>query len=91
MARGRFTIEEQIENCNKKITELEQKKAALLEKKKQEDEEQRSLKKKDTIENVVQMLKNSGVTLEEIATALEREKNTSFNICKDEMVEDTNS
>ena len=34
MARGRFTIDEQIENCDKKIAELQEKKAALIKKKK---------------------------------------------------------
>lgn len=70
MARGRFTIDEQIENCDKKIAELQEKKAALIEKKKQEEESAKNQEKKRTIETVVQLLKNNDVSLEEIEKAL---------------------
>lgn len=70
MARGRFTIDEQIENCNKKIAELQEKKAALIEKKKQEEESAKNQEKKHTIETVIQLLKSNDVSLEEIEKAL---------------------
>ena len=70
MARGRFTIDEQIENCDKKIAELQEKKAALIEKKKQEEESTKNQEKKRTIETVVQLLKSNDVSLEEIEKAL---------------------
>lgn len=72
MARGRFTIDEQIENCDKKIAELQEKKAALLERKKQEEELQKNQAKEQTIETVVQLLKSNNVSLEEIENALKR-------------------
>lgn len=83
MARGRFTIDEQIENCDKKIAELQEKKAALIEKKKQEEESTKNQEKKRTIETVVQLLKNNDVSLEEIEKALKGAADTPSESAED--------
>ena len=91
MARGRFTIDEQIENCDRKIAELQEKKATLIEKKKQEEELQKNQAKEQTIETVVQLLKSNNVSLEEIENALKRmNKSDTDNVEDDSSGSDTN-